>query len=57
MLEYLTRVVDNIPNNTTTTSTTTTTPTTINPNNTSLTVINNATDFDKLKTQTSLLNG
>lgn len=46
-LEYLTKVVYNIPNNTTSTSTsTTTTTTTIDPNNISLTVTNNATDFD-----------
>ena len=50
-LEYLTRVVYNIPNNTTTTtttstsSTTTTTTTTIDPNNLSLTV-DNSTNFD-----------
>ena len=45
-LEYLTRVVYNIPNNTTTTTTSTTsTTTTINPNNLSLTV-DNTTNFD-----------
>jgi hypothetical protein len=49
-LEYLTRVVYNIPNNTTTTTTTststTTTTTTINPGNLSLTVANTGSDFD-----------
>lgn len=46
-LEYLTRVVYNIPNNTTSTSTSTTTSTTtINPNNLSLTVDNNSGSFD-----------